>query len=296
MAQRVFLILFLVLLPVLSAREIVFAYYNLENYLPMSRVVDGRRLENAPKPESEISALVAMIRRIKPDILGVVEIGDQSMLADLQRRLAAAGMEFPHSEWVASPGGERHMALLSRFPIIARQTKADVPFELDGHQQRMARGMLDVTVEPVPSYQLRLIGVHLKSRRVVPNFDEKKFRAREALLVRTHLDEILRANPDVNLLLFGDLNDTKNESPVKDIQGVPGTSLAMRDLPLRDSHGLVWTHFWSHADIYSRIDFLMANSGLWAELKLSRSGIGSGREWIRASDHRPLFTTIDIPE
>lgn len=280
----------------LSARDFVVAYYNLENYLPMPRVVDGRRVENAPKPESGIAALVAMLKRIRPDVLGVVEIGDQAMLADFQERLSAAGMVFPHSEWIASPEGGRHIALLSRFPIAARNSRPDVTFELDGRHHRMARGILDVTLEVAPDYRLRLVGVHLKSRRAVPAFDEKKFRAREALLVRRHLDAIFKAEPSVNLLLFGDLNDTKNEPPVRDIQGIPGSRAAMRDLPLRDSHGLVWTHFWSEADVYSRIDYLMASGGLWPELKLSRSGIGGGREWRRASDHRPLYTTISASE
>ena len=272
------------------------AYYNLENYLPMPRVIEGQRIENAPKPEVEISALLAMLKRIRPDILGVVEIGDQAMLSDFKERLAAAGMVFPHSEWVASSEGERHIALLSRFPIVARNSKPDVAFELNGFHQRMARGILDATVEISPTYPLRLVGIHLKSRRTVPAFDQKKFRAREALVVRAHLDYILRADPGVNLLLFGDLNDTKNESPVKEIQGIPGTKTALRDMPLRDSHGLVWTHFWSDADVYSRIDYLLASVGLWPEVKLSRSGIGGGREWKKASDHRPLYTTITASE
>jgi endonuclease/exonuclease/phosphatase family metal-dependent hydrolase len=283
-------------LPVLPAKEVVVAYYNLENYLPMPRVVDGKRVENAPKPESEIAALIAMLKRIRPDVLGVVEIGDQAMLADFQARLSAVGMVFPHSEWVDSPDGGRYIALLSRFPIVARNSRADVTFELDGRYHRMGRGILDATVEITPGYQLRLVGVHLKSRRVVPAFDEKKFRAREALLVRAHLNSIFKADSSVNLLLFGDLNDTKNESPVKDIQGISGSRTAMRDLPLRDAQGLVWTHFWSEADVYSRIDYLLASEGLWPELKLSRSGIGGGREWRRASDHRPLYTTISTSE
>lgn len=283
-------------LPLLSAKDFIVAYYNLENYLPMARVVAGKRIENAPKPENEIRALIMMLKRIRPDILGVVEIGDKTMLADLQSRLSASGMVFPHSEWVASPEGERHIALLSRFPIIARNSRCDVPIELDGRLLKMGRGILDATVEVNSSYQIRLVGVHLKSRRKVPAFDERKFRAREALSVRAHLDSILKADSSVNLLLFGDLNDTKNESPIKDILGISGTPSALRDIPLRDSNGLVWTHFWSDADVYSRIDYLLASLGLWPEIDFSRSGIGGSREWSKASDHRPIYATITASE
>jgi len=296
MWRRMFFFFFIFSLSILEAKEIVVSYYNLENYLLMPRTVDGKHVEDAPKPESEISALLSMLKRIRPDILGVVEMGDQAMLADFQKRLSTVGMFFPHTEWVATPEGGRHIALLSRFPIIARDSKSNVPIELDGRYHKMGRGILDITIEVTPSYQLRLIGVHLKSRRADPEFDEKKFRAREALAVRAHIHSILKVDSAVNLLLFGDLNDTKNEQPVKDILGVSGTPAALRDLPLRDSHGLVWTHFWSHAGIYSRIDYLLASQGLWPELKLSRSGIGGGREWQNASDHRPIYATITVPE
>jgi endonuclease/exonuclease/phosphatase family metal-dependent hydrolase len=296
MWRRMVFFFFIFSLSILEAKEIVVGYYNLENYLLMPRTVDGKHVEDAPKPESEISALLSMLKRIRPDILGVVEMGNQAMLADFQKRLSSAGMFFPHTEWVATPEGGRHIALLSRFPIVARDSKSDVPIELDGRYHKMGRGILDITIEVTPSYQLRLIGVHLKSRRADPEFDEKKFRAREALAVRAHINSILKVDSAVNLLLFGDLNDTKNELPVKDILGVSGTPAALRDLPLRDSHGLVWTHFWSHAGIYSRIDYLLASQGLWPELKLSRSGIGGGREWQNASDHRPIYATITVPE
>lgn len=294
--RGIFLLFVLLFHPSLSANEVVVAYYNLENYLPMARSVGGHSVENSPKPDSEISALLAMLKPIRPDVLGIVEIGDEAMLADFQARLSAVGMALPHSEWVPAPEGGRNVAVLSRFPITARNSRPAVSFELDGRHHKMGRGILDVTVDITPSYQLRLVGLHLKSRRKVPAFDEKKFRAREALVVRSHLDAVLQANPATNLLLFGDLNDTKNEVSVKDILGVAGTPAVMRDLPLRDANGLVWTHYWSDADVYSRIDYIMASRGLWPEVNLSRSGIGSGGEWINASDHRPIYTTITAVE
>ena len=272
--------------------EFVFAYYNVENYLPMVREVGGKRVDGAPKPERGVAAVVSMLKRCRPDIVGVAEMGDRGMLADFQRRLKAAGMDLPHVEWVAGDGGGRHLALLSRFPIVARNSRSDVPVEVDGKKFRMGRGILDVTVEAAPGYRLRLVGLHLKSRRAVTLYDERQFRAREALVVRRHVDGILGADPKVNLLVFGDLNDTKNEFPVQEILGAPGGVRSLRALELRDPAGLVWTHYWAAADVYSRIDYLMASAGLWPEIKMRKSGIVGGREWAEASDHRPLFTTI----
>jgi endonuclease/exonuclease/phosphatase family metal-dependent hydrolase len=280
-----------------GAREVVFAHYNLENYLPMSRKVGDRFVPDAPKPEKEIRALISAIKSIKPDILGVAEMGDQKMLADFQRRLREAGMDFLHLEWVrGDEGNERHLALLSKFPIVARDSQSDVPLELDGRRHRMGRGILDVTVQVTPDYQLRLLGLHLKSKRAVPMYDQQKFRAKEALIVRSRLNQILAADPNQNLLLFGDLNDTKNEFPIREILGPLKSPAGLRDLPLRDRDGLAWTHFWDNADLYSRIDYLMASRGLWPEIRLNRSGISSSRHTREASDHRPIYTAIEADE
>ena len=277
-----------------GAREVVFAHYNVENYLPMSRKVGDRFVPDAPKPEKEIRALISAIKSIKPDILGVAELGDQKMLADFKSRLREAGMDFPHLEWVrGEEGSDRHLALLSKFPIVARDSQSDVPVELNGRRHRMGRGILDVTLQVTPDYQLRLIGLHLKSKRAVPMYDQQKFRAKEALIVRSRLNQILAADPKQNLLVFGDLNDTKNEFPIREILGPSNSPASLRELLLRDRDGLTWTHFWDNADLYSRIDYLMASRGLWPEIRLNRSGISSSRHTREASDHRPIYTTID---
>lgn len=289
-------IFFLVFALPAEARDVVVAFYNVENYLPMKRKVGEQLVADAPKPESEIRAVVAMLKRIRPDVLGLAEMGDEKMLAHFQARLSAEGLAFPHSEWVAGDGGDRHLALLSKYPIREHHSRSDVTLELNGHRYRLGRGILDVTLALAPACPLRLVGLHLKSRRAVPVYDEEKFRSCEAVAVRRYLDAIFQKEPAAKVLLFGDLNDTKNEFPIKQILGPQGSATSLRDLPLRDRYGLMWTHFWQAADVYSRLDFLMASTALWPEIQLRRSGIGSGSEWRVASDHRPIYTTISTQE
>lgn len=280
----------------LGAKDVVVASFNLQNYLPMERRVDGKTVPDAPKPEEEIAAVIDTLKEIKPDILGLIEMGDEKMLDDLQGRLKAAGLDYPHREWVSGADAARHIALLSRYPIVARNSLSDVPFELNGAQERIGRGILDITVQLADHYNLRLVGAHLKSKRQVPELDEKAMRAKEAWLLRQHLDEILKANPDEKLMLFGDLNDTKNEYPVRELVGTSGTPGYMKDLFLTDRYGYHWTHFWAAADIYSRIDYFLVSRRLWPEINMDRSGISSYRRWYKASDHRAIYTTISVPE
>ena len=163
-----------------------------------------------------------MLSQIQPDIVGLIEIGDESMLEDLQKRLRTAGLDYSYREWVKGADEQRHICLLSKFPIVERNSRDDVRFELDGKILRMNRGILDVTVEVNPDYRLRLVGAHLKSRRAVPEYDQALMRAKEAWSLREHIDEILASCPETNLLLFGDLNDTKNEYPIREIIGWKG--------------------------------------------------------------------------
>ena len=280
----------------LSARSVVVASYNVENYLRMERRVDGKTVPDAPKPEGEIAAAIEVIKEINPDILGIVEMGDEADLEDFRARLKAAGLEYPDKEWVKGADPARHLALLSRFPIVARNSADEVSFELNGASLRVGRGILDVTVKLADNFLLHLVGAHLKSRREVPDLDQVAMRAKEAWYLREHLDKILRANPEEKLLLFGDMNDTKNEYPIKELLGSTRDPLRMKDLFLTDYYGYRWTHYWSSADIYSRIDYLMVSQGLWPDINRDKTGISSSRVWYKASDHRAIFTAIQVPE
>lgn len=262
----------------------------------MSRSVDGKSVPDAPKPEEEVRAVIEVLKEIAPGIVGIIEMGDENMLADFQARLKAAGLDYPHREWVGGADPARHLALLSRYPIVARNSRGDVPFELGGSRQRIGRGILDVTVQVGDSYRLRLVGAHLKSRRLVPEFDQEVMRAKEAGLLRAHVTDILTAHPEENLLLFGDLNDTKDSYPVNEIVGATKSPARLRALFLVDRNGECWTYYWARADVYSRIDYLMASPGLWPEIDGDRSGISNARAWLKASDHRAIYTRIVVPK
>ena len=285
-------VVFLLLASCLQGADIVVAAYNVENYLLMDRRVNGRTAPASPKPDRELAALVTVLSDIRPDVLGLCELGDESMLIDFQRRLKDAGIDLPFREWVRGADEARHLALLSRFPISARNSRDDVSFELNGRLERMPRGILDVTISVTPAYRLRLVGAHLKSRRKVPEVDETSLRSREAAALRSHLEDILARSPETNLLLFGDLNDTKNEYPIRHLIGPSGSPAHMRDAYLKDSRGETWTHFWKIADTYSRLDYFLFNAALAPEILWRKSGINDNPAWNEASDHRAIFVTI----
>jgi endonuclease/exonuclease/phosphatase family metal-dependent hydrolase len=272
---------------------VTFAFYNLMNYLAMERRDGDKVIPDAPKPEREVKAVIEGLSAIRPDILGVCEVGDETFLADLQARLKAAGIDLPHTELVRdSAGWNRNVALLSRFPLVARNSRADYTYELEGTRHAIQRGVLDVTAAVSPSYHLRCIVLHLKSKREVPEGDESLMRLNEARLARQHLDRILEAEPGANVIVAGDLNALRHEAPIKTLQGNFGQPGYLSALSLSDPFGFHWTHYWSFADEYSRLDYALLSRGLKDEIERDGSRIHHWDDWDKASDHRPVVVKI----
>src|SRR6056297_232246 len=121
---------------------ITLVFYNLKNYLAMDRRVDGEIVEGAPKPEREVEEVVEAILAMEPDILSVCEIGDATFLEDLQSRLKAGGLDLPHTDLVtAASGHNRNLAVLSRFPIAASDSRDDYTYSIGDQRLPFQRGV-----------------------------------------------------------------------------------------------------------------------------------------------------------
>jgi len=275
-----------------SPNTIVVASYNVENYLRMERHIDGKT-ELAPKPEKEIQALIRIIKEINPDILGVCEIGGPDDFEDFKNRLKQTGLGYAHFEYVAGPDQERHLALASRYPIVSHQSITDASYVANGIREKVRRGFLDVTIQINPTFELRLLGVHLKSKLAAP-IDEALLRRNEAHLLRQHVEKILTSTPSTELMVYGDFNDSKNEPALQEIMGPRASPDHLFDLWLSDQVGDRWTHYWKFADSYERIDFIFVTGKLLSKWDRSKSYIYRSNDWNEASDHRPIVATFKV--
>lgn len=236
-------------------------------------------------------AVADVVAGVQPDILGLCEVASPEALDDLRVRLKSRGLDFPHVEYVDGPDADRHLALLSRFPFAARHSDSKIGFVLNGIPELVRRGFLDVTIQISPKYELRLIGVHLKSRLASTN-GEAELRRMEALLLRERIDQILQTAPSVNLLVYGDFNETKEGPSVRGVLGSRSVLYGLADLPQEDSGGERWTYYRAQTDVYERIDFLMVSRALRPEISPGFEGISSHPQWRRASDHRLLYGSL----
>jgi len=288
--MRLLLRLFLFLLLVggsLAAKEFTFAAYNVANYAPLPE--PGR--EKPRKSAEATAALHGIIATLNADILGVCEMGGPRQFEAFRQRLAESGLGYADFEYVEGGDADRHLALASRYPIVARNSRADLVLESDFSHEKMRRGILDVTIAVTPETRIRCVGVHLKSK--LAGMEDAEFVRRvEARLLRKHIDAILAEDPGVQLLVYGDFNDTKTSPALREVAGRRGSKTAMLPLRLCDAEGDHWTHFWAADDSYSRIDFILVNRTLAKNVERTKCFLYRGPDRAGASDHRPLFATF----
>lgn len=267
--------------------DIRFLSYNLKNYLTMRR---GDK--ESGKPEKEISALVALIARHDPDIIGVSEIGSEEDLLDLQKRLKNAGVDLPEFEHTGGWDRVRKLGLLSRFPIIERNSPGALTFDLEGRPWTINRGVLDVTIK-AGGMELRFLGVHFKSKREIEEASQELIRQGEAALVKEYSSEILAKAPDTKLFVYGDFNDTIMSPTLSRMRGRSNSKTHLADFYFKDSRGMLWTHFWNYQDTYARIDYVCISKAASPYLVGKESYIIDDPRWFEASDHRALLLTIN---
>ncbi len=271
-----------------SAEGVRFISYNVENWLTMDRFVDGKSLKGAPKPDSEKQAVTEILARQKPDILGLCEIGQASDLADVQQRLKAAGLDLPNSYYTGGSDPVRHLGILSRFPITSTSKSAILEYQLAGKTFQINRGILDATIE-AHGKPYHFIGLHLKSKRDSEQGDQEAIRLNEARLVRNHIENLLKANPNERIVVYGDCNDTRGTPVIKLLVGKYSSPSYLTAIPMKDSRQMAWTHYWAAQDIYSRIDFIMVTQEMKKDVDFPASHIIDDAEWNKASDHRPVM-------
>jgi len=280
------------------------AAYNVENYL--DKTTETRRYMKSAESKAKVrESILAM----KPDVIAFEEMGSLSALMELRGVLKREGLDYPHWEHVAGWDTNIFVAVLSRFPIVARRSHTNENFLLGGRRYRVGRGFTDVDIKVNDHYTFTLLGAHLKSKRPVPEADEAELRLEEAKLLRAKVDAHLKNNPNANLVVLGDFNDTYNTPAIKEIVGIGrgklvdtrpaernGDNLPNPANPRYWPRNISWTHYYGVEDSYSRIDYLMLSSGMSREWVTNETYIPTITNWGLGSDHRPLVATFEAAD
>lgn len=285
-----------VLLPALVGGPLAWALtvatYNVDNYTIADRMVNGVYRPAYPKPESEKSAVQAVVRQIAPDILAIQEMGSLPFLEELQTDLRRAGWNMPHAILLEAADPDRHVAILSRIPPREIRRHADVPISFQGQRDRVKRGVLEVTFA-TDAGDVTLFVVHLKSRRTERKDDPEGARQRE-LEAEAVRDLVLARFPQpdqARFIVCGDFNDTRNSLPVRSLLKRGQVELG-RLLPAEDSRGESWTHHYRREETYSRIDYFLVSPLLASAIEGASGRIFDGEGAPLGSDHRAVYLRL----
>lgn len=278
----------------LSAETVTIATYNVENYVAADRIVDGTYRQGYPKPEAEKQALRGVIRTLDADVIALQEIGSRAYLEELQRDLAADGLNYPYAELLEAADADRHVAVLSRRPFATVTKHTDLTFPYFGAKESVKRGLLEVRFA-TEGGELTLFIVHLKSRFTDRLDDPNSAQRRlgEATAVR---DRVVRVWPEpakARFLLVGDCNDSAASKPLRALVQKGKTDIGEL-LPAADSRGEVWTHFYKKEQTYSAVDHMLVSALLRKTVVGGSAKIYDAPEVAIASDHRPLVVKLNL--
>ena len=275
-----------------SAEAVRVATFNLQNYLIMDRMVDGKWKRDYPKPEKEKRALRSILKKIDADVVAFQEMGERPFLNELWMDLnVTKGPIYPHAIWMPAgdPDEVRHLALFSKIPFSSVRMHHDISFPYFGARKTPDRGVLEVEFESNGT-KWKLINLHLKSKWTERADDPEAGirREREARAIRDYLRKTNPLESMPHYLVVGDFNDHRNSAPLRRFLQVNDTVLTSM-VPCEDSRGHRWTQHWAKADSYSRFDYILATPPMLSRLVLGSAKIVDGPDSALASDHRMIF-------
>ena len=268
------------------------ATFNLRNYLVCDRLVEGVWRKEFPKPEKEKAAVRALIKKVKPDVLALQEMGPKPFLRELQMDLQIEGNAYPHHAWMEAQDENRHLAVLSKIPIAEIRRHADLDFKYFDGREVIRRGLLEVVFEK-NGVRWSLFVVHLKSKWTErkDDFEAAKRRTGEARAARDFIKKTYPAGDSPLYLLTGDFNDHRDSAPLRRFLK-SGDTLLTQIVPAADSRGETWTHYWKKRDLYSRVDFFLATPSMRERIKDGHGVVVDAREAEVASDHRMVHLDL----
>jgi endonuclease/exonuclease/phosphatase family metal-dependent hydrolase len=277
------------------------ATFNVENYLDAP---SGTRHAKSPAAQAKVRDCILAL---KPDVIALEEMGATNALLDLQSNLKASALDLPFWDEITGFDTNIHVAVLSRFPIVARRPHTNENFLLDGRRFIVSRGFEELDILVNPHFTFTLMAAHLKSRRPSALADEEEWRYEEASALRRVIDARLAQDPAQNLVVLGDFNDVQDSKPVRAIMG-RGTTRLFDTHPAehngddnasaegrRPSRHITWTHYYEKDDVFSRIDYILLGRGMRNRWLKEETYILTTPNWGLASDHRPLVAGFAVP-
>ena len=295
-----FFVLIFISSSVFAEQTFTIATYNVENYL--DQPTESRTHVKSPEAKAEVRKV---IHAVNPDVLALEEMGTTDALLELRDSLKAEGLDYPYWNHVSGWDTNIHVAVLSKFPIVASHPHTNDEFLLDNKRFRVSRGFGEVEIQPATNFTFTLIVAHLKSRLPDSGTDPDEQRLEEAKVLRHIIDQHLKWNPNAKFIVLGDFNDAHNSDSMRQIIGrgkfkLIDTRPAERngdevtpEPPYNEPRNVSWTYFYGKDDTYSRIDYILLSPAMARDWLQNGTYVSTVPNWCVASDHRAIVAAFE---
>ena len=290
---RVWCVALLLVATLACAEPIRLATYNLNNYLVMDRYVNGTWRKSYPKPEAEKSVLRSIVKEVSPDILALQEMGPLPFLKEFKADLAQEGIDYSYWTHMQGDDSVRYLAVLSKLPPSEVIRHTDLEFSYQGERAFVKRGMLELSFERSSGDVFKLFVVHLKSRWTNVQADSKSLQRRtlEAEACRDRIIERTFAMGVTDFIIAGDFNDHPESAPLRRFYRRGDLKIGTL-VPVADSRGDRWTHYYKKQVVYSLVDGFIASEAFFPKIKNERGHIVDGANVLKGSDHRMVYLDL----
>jgi endonuclease/exonuclease/phosphatase family metal-dependent hydrolase len=234
------------------------ATFNVKDLIEEAFACDGgdsaRTAVARTAKEAKLSTIAGEVVRADPDVLGLQEVGSESLVRAVAAGIAArSGTAYTVVMGTIDARGIG-CAVLTRLPLVRSQVHVTdrLPFPVFdpadpppfGARLPLRRGIVQATVATSLG-DIEVLVAHLKSRRGVParssdgapvkpvtGVDHAEglvramvWRSSEALYIRGLVDDLFAREPNARVALLGDFNDDVTSASLRILQGRSDTAL-----------------------------------------------------------------------
>ena len=242
------------------------------------------------KPRTELERLAASIRALNADVIAVEEVENRFYL---ERFVNVFLPEMGYRDVVLFEGNDGRgidVGLISRIPVGEVRSRRHLRFPgHSGGEARFNRDVLAVTLEPKDADPFEVWVVHLKSNSGGREAAEP-IRLAEARELRRLLDEELTDNPEAQIIVTGDFNDTPESATIKTIVGSGSNALWSAGSDRNDPAAVSY----NRGEFRSVIDFILCSPAMQKKYVKGSFEIPQGAVETTGSDHNPIKATFKL--
>jgi endonuclease/exonuclease/phosphatase family metal-dependent hydrolase len=237
-------------------------------------------------------SVVKDLKISEAEIIVLSGVKDASSAAEIKNSLS--GYEFMQTVESVDKGSV--LAVISKIKPDKFEALTDFKYKINEREIPVSKGFAHCVFN-VNGYKFHLIGADLKDRQKHPEFTQTDMRRYEARQLRYLVNDISKKEPDSNILIVGNLNDTCGMSPLKELYNRrSGIEKRLFDIRPLDSMKNSWTYWNKGTDDFERIDYAMASFSMISEIVREKTAVIQTDNWRKASPHRPLLVTVQCKD